>query len=144
MNTSKDCERVRMALMASLDGERDARSAPDQQHLSTCSSCRRWLEEMHAMTGRLHGLAYSNARTDLWTAVESRIREPEQPSLLRRLGPIAAIVLGWRALQLSVDLPIPLLHSLVPLAAAALAVRLLKGDPLAIETSAPELQKRGV
>jgi predicted anti-sigma-YlaC factor YlaD len=133
-----------MALMASLDGESDARSAPDQQHLSTCSSCRHWLEEMHAMTGRLHGLAYSNAQTDLWTTVESRIRQPEQRSLRQWLWPIAGVVLGWRALQLWVDLPIPLLHSLVPLAAAALAIWLLEGDPLAIETSAPELQKRGI
>jgi anti-sigma factor RsiW len=144
VNTSNDCERVRIALMASLDGERDARSAQDQQHLSTCSACRRWLEEMHAMTGRLQGLAYPSAQTDLWATVGSRIRQPEQPSLLRRLWPIAFIVLGWRALQLWVDLPIPLLHPLVPLAAAAVAVWLLEGDPLAIETSAPELQTRGV
>jgi hypothetical protein len=144
VNTSNDCERVRTALMASLDGESGARPAPDQQHLSTCSSCRRWLEDMHAMTGRLQGLAYPSAQTDLWATVESRIRQPEQPSLLNWLWPIAAVVLGWRALQLLVDLPLPLFHSLVPLAAAAVAVWLLKGDPLAIETSAPELQKRGI
>lgn len=154
MKTSTDCERVRMALMASLDGEGDVRSAPDQQHLSTCTSCRRWLEDMQAMAVRLHGLSYPNARTDLWTAVESRIRQPrlrqgygeagEQRSLLHRLWPIAAIVLGWRALQLSVDLPIPVLHPVVPLVAAIVALWLIEGDPLAIETSAPELQKRGV
>ena len=76
MKTSTDCERVRLTLMASLDGEDDVRSAPDQQHLSTCVSCRRWLEDMQAMAVRLHGLSYPNARTDLWTAVESRIRQP--------------------------------------------------------------------
>ena len=154
MKTSTDCERVRLTLMASLDGESDARSAPDQQHLATCASCRRWLEEMQAMTGRLHGLAYPDSQMDLWAAVESRIRQPrlrhgygeagEERSLLHRLWPVVAIVLGWRALQLFVDLPIPLLHPVVPFAAAIATLWLLEGDPLAIETSAPELQKRGI
>jgi predicted anti-sigma-YlaC factor YlaD len=154
VKTSTDCERVRLTLMASLDGESDARSAPDQQHLSTCESCRGWLEDMQAMTGRLHGLSYPAAQMDLWTAVGSRIRQPrlrqgygeagERRSLLHRLWPVVAIVLGWRAFQLFVDLPIPLLHPLVPLLAAVVAVWVLEGDPLAIETSAPELQKRGI
>ena len=154
MKTTTDCERVRLTLMASLDGESDARSASDQQHLSTCASCRRWLEDMQAMSGRLHGLSYPNAQMDLWTAVESRIRQSrlrqgygeagERRSLLHRLWPVLAIVLGWRALELFVDLPIPLLHPLVPLVAAVVAVWRLGGDPMAIATSAPELQKRGI
>ena len=57
MNTSTPCERVRIALMASLDGESDPQSAPDRQHLSTCSSCRRWLDDQQSMTGHLLGAA---------------------------------------------------------------------------------------
>lgn len=140
-----DCERVRMALMASLDGERDAQSASDHQHLSTCSSCQRWLNDLQSMTGQLQGLSYHPAPVDLWSAVESRIRDSENSlALPRRLWPIAATVLGWRALQLFVDLPLPELHACVPLVAMAVAVWLIAGDPLAIETSAPELEKRGV
>jgi hypothetical protein len=52
-------------------------------------------------------------------------------------------VLGWRALQLFVDVPIAMVHPLVPIAAAVAAVWLVMGDALAIQTSAPELQKRG-
>jgi hypothetical protein len=37
-----------------------------------------------------------------------------------------------------------MLHPLVPLAAAVAALWQISGDPLAIETSAPELQKRGI
>ncbi len=140
-----DCERVRTALMASLDGESDPPSAPDRQHVSTCSSCRRWLEDLQSMTGQLQGLAYQRASVDLWTAVEGRIRDAERGvALPHRLWPVAAAVLGWRALQLVVDLPIPELHPLVPLAATAAAMWLVAGDPLAIETSAPELEKGGV
>jgi hypothetical protein len=38
---------------------------------------------------------------------------------------------------------LPVLHPLVPLAAAVAALWQISGDPLAIETAAPELQKRG-
>jgi hypothetical protein len=144
VNTT-DCERVRLALMASLDGESDPQSVPDRQHLSTCSSCRRWLEDLQSMTQRLQGLSYRNAPVNLGTAVEGHIRNSEQSlALPRRLWPIGATVLGWRALQLFVDLPMPALHPLVPLVATVAAVWLVAGDPLAIKTTAPELEKRGV
>ena len=145
MNTSTACERVRIALMASLDGEGDPQSAPDRQHLSTCSSCRRWLEDLQSMTGQLQGLAYQSAPVDLWSAVEGRIRDAEPTlALPRRLWLIGVIVVVWRALQLFVDLPVPELHPFVPLMATTAAVWLVAGDPLAIATSAPELQKRGI
>ena len=57
---------------------------------------------------------------------------------------VAAFMLGWRALQLLIDLPFPLLHPLVPLACALAALWVIARDPLAIETFAPELQKRGI
>jgi predicted anti-sigma-YlaC factor YlaD len=144
VNTNTECERVRMALMASLDGESADRPAPEAEHLSTCSSCQHWLKDQQGLTGQLQGLSYPQAPVDLWAAVESRIHQPQQARLPRQLWLIVAIVLGWRALQLSVDLPIPVLHPLVPLVAALAALWLIAGDPLAIETSAPELQKRGI
>jgi anti-sigma factor RsiW len=144
VNTSTECERVRTTLMAALDGESDPRAAPDREHLSTCEPCRRWLADMQAMTGRLQGLAYPRGQVDLWPAVEDRLRHPDPGMALpRRLWPIGAAVLGWRALQLFIDLPLPVLHPLVPLAAAAAAMWLMAADPLAVQTSAPELQKRG-
>ena len=94
---------------------------------------------------RLQSLRYPQARQDLWPAVSERIQQlDEGASVVRRLLPIAALVIAWRALQLLFDLPLPLLHPIVPLAAAIWAVRQLAGDPLAIETSAPELYKRGI
>ena len=97
------------------------------------------------MTRQLQGLSYQSAPVDLWTAVEGQIRHFERSmAVSRRLWPIGALVLGWRALQLFIDLPIPVLHPLVPLAAAVAVVWLVAGDLLTIETSAPELQKRGV
>ena len=144
-NITTDCDRVRLTLMATLDGEIDPRSAADHQHLTTCASCQQWLEKLQAVSGQLQSLSYPRAQTDLWTAVESRITQSDRRrGLSRWLWPIGGVVLGWRALQLFVDLPAPLLHPLVPLAAMVAVVWLIVGDPLAIETSAPELQNRGV
>jgi hypothetical protein len=135
--------------MAALDGE----AVPDvtdsltdaRRHLSSCSSCERWSENLESMNSRFHAMSYPPSQVDLWAGVENRIRLPDA-SLTRthRLWLIGALVIAWRALQLMFDLPWPMLHPLVPLAAALAALWQISGDPLAIETAAPELQKRGI
>ena len=148
MNPSTDCERVRLHLMARRDGETVPEAAaphPDaEQHLAFCSSCSRWLQDLESMNSRFQGVSYADAHVDLWTALESRIR-PSEPRLpgTNRLALIGACGLGFRALQLMVDLPLPLLHPLVPMAVAAAALWQFAGDPLRIQTFAPELEKRG-
>ena len=135
---STDCERVRVAVMASLDGESDQPSGPDREHLSTCDGCGRWLVDLQSLTLQLQGLAYQPAPVDLWPSVERNLREARsQPTLWMA----AAAVVAWRALQLFVDLPVPALHPLVALLATAGAAWLIVGNPLTIETSAPELEK---
>jgi hypothetical protein len=131
--------------MAATDGEVDAASAADRDHLTGCSSCQQWLSDLEAMDGRLRRLAYPDARVDLWASVETRIREiEEKPDALRRLRVIGSLLVAWRLLQLLIDLPLPALHPLVPFAALAAALWQLAGDPLAVRTFAPELQKRGL
>ena len=77
--------------------------------------------------------------------MEGRLRVADSGSRIPRgLWPIGAAVCAWRALQLFVDLPAPELHPVVPLAAVAVVFWRLAVDPLAIETSAPELEKRGI
>jgi hypothetical protein len=145
VNTSTDCERVRIRLMASIDGEADPGSTAEGEHVSTCSACRQWLTSLESLSGQLHNLSYQDPRIDLWTLVRDRIHPPDQRApLAHQLWPIGVMVLGWRALQLFVDLPIPALHPLVPLAAAVAVMWRVGGDLLAIETSAPELQRRGI
>jgi anti-sigma factor RsiW len=138
------CERVRLRLMAALDGEIDAARAADREHLSGCSSCQQWVSDLEAMDGRLRRLAYPDARVNLWASVEAGIREVgAKPDATRRLWIIGSLVLAWRVLQLLIDLPLPALHPLVSFAAAAAALWQLTGDPLTVQTFAPELQKRG-
>ena len=147
MTTSTECERLRLERMAWFDGEGAALSEPQREHFSTCSSCQRWLAQFESMTAQLQDLEYPGNGTDLWTTVKTRIDQPDPtPWRTHRLWSIGALLLGGRALQLSVDLPIPLLQLLVPLAAASAIVILWKvaGDPLTIETWAPELRKGDV
>jgi hypothetical protein len=135
--------------MAALDGETapdvtDPRTDP-RQHLSSCSSCERWLKDLESMDSRFHAVSYPRPQVDLWAGVDDRIRLPDA-TLIRthRLWVIGALVIAWRALQLMFDLPLPMLHPLVALAAAVAALWQISADPLAIETAAPELQKRGI
>ncbi len=148
MNPSTECERVRLLLMAALDGEA-VPSAPDQrsdaqQHLTSCSSCHTWLRDLEAMNNRFQRVSYPDAHEDLWAGVEGRLRESTaRQQGMHRLWLIVALVLGWRALQLLIDLPFPALHPVVPLASAIAALWLIACNPFAIETFAPELHKRG-
>ena len=145
MNTNRSCETARAAFMAFSDGEGPARSADQESHFSTCADCRLWAEEMQSLTGRLNHLSYPAPEVDLWAAVEGKIRRRDEAHALPPLlWPVGAAALAWRAVQLSVDLPSPLLHSVVPLAALAATLWLLAKDPFAIETSAPEIEKRGI
>ena len=144
MTTPPDCERARMNLMASLDGERPVDSAGLREHVSSCASCQEWLNGLESLTARFQGISYDAAKVDLWPAVQNRIHRLDQTSHARQLWPIAAALVTWRALQLFMDLPLPALHMVVPLAAAAAVLWRIGGDRLRIETSAPELQERGI
>jgi hypothetical protein len=140
------CGHVRLKLMAAIDGEIDAASAADREHLSGCSSCQQWVRDLEGMDERLRRLAYPDARVDLWASVGTRIREIHprpDANATGRLWIIGSLLLAWRVLQLLIDLPLPALHPLVPLAAAVAALWQLAGDPFAVKTFASELQKRG-
>lgn len=149
MNHDIDCERARIRLMAALDeepvSERAESLADARHHLAACSACTEWLRTFESMNSRLQGVAYPRAEVDLWAAVERRISPPDaSQTTTRRLWFIGAAAMGWRTLQLLIDLPYPWVHPLVPLSCAIAALWLVARDPLAIETYAPELEKRGV
>lgn len=100
---------------------------------------------METTSKQLASLSYPAAHTDVWPAVESEIQRGETTRISPTVvGVMAAIILTWRALELAFDLPLPMLHALVPLLTTIGAAWWLAGDPLAIETSAPELKKGGV
>ena len=146
MNSGSDCDRVRLQLMAALDREtvEDVRGSDTDtdRHLASCSSCRGWLNDLESINTQFQSVAYPRLQVDLWAAVEGRIHESNMAApVIQRLWLIGVVVLVWRALQLLIDLPFPVWHPIVPLAAAIAALWQVSRDPLAIETFAPELQK---
>ncbi len=141
MNTN-DCDRVRMHLMASMDGEVEQGSSldADREHLSSCSACQQWLNELAGVTTAIDGLSYARPQRDLWPSVQAQLhRDRQSERMLRWLLPIGVLALAWRALQLF--LPLPELVSLVPVIAAVVLVARIGRGLLAIETWAPELRQ---
>ncbi len=141
-----DCDDVLIAAMSELDRETDgARPAWIHAHLSGCRGCRDAVAGMTRMHESLEHLTYVAPGVDLWPAVEARLL-PVGRSASRETLALALIVpaaLVWRALQVSLDLPLPVWNVVVPLAAAVIVLRWLAGDPLAISVSTPELQQEG-
>lgn len=148
MTQDAACERVRQQLMATVDGETaqlgTTTNADPRQHLEVCRSCAAWARQLESLDRRFLGLSYPEASQDLWPIVETRIHSPETNLSIGRLAALAGVLLCWRALQLLIDLPFPVLHPLVPLAAMLAALWLVARKPLSIVTFAPELQKRGL
>ncbi len=145
MNSHPECDRARLALMAWLDGETGGRSPSDDPHLAVCGSCQSWLAELQRTTARFEGIEYPRRQVDLWPGVAGRLRPRAQPQALpASIWLIVPVALVWRALQLSVDLPWPLVNSIVPLTVILVMLSRLSVNPLAIATSAPELEKRGI
>lgn len=142
MSISTECDRLRLEAMAAIDGDAGALSEAHRAHLSACADCRGWLVKLESTVARLEGIPYPDVQVSLWPAVEGRIR-PDDLKLPHGVSWMGALILGWRALQLSIDLPTPVLQLILPLATlAALAmVWKLAGDPLEVQTWAPELRK---
>lgn len=139
-----ECDDILIAVMSELDRETDGgRPAWIQGHLAGCAGCRGAVAGMTQMHANLERLTYDSPAADLWPAVEARL-PPGGRSAARETLALAVIVpaaLAWRALQMSLDLPMPVWNVVVPCAAAVIVLRWLAGDPLAISASTPELQQ---
>ena len=138
------CQKVLLAVMATLDGEEGPMSSREiDAHLDACAGCRESVARMKTVHARLASLAYDPAQIDLWPDIYSRILHDSQPHARERLAfaLIAVLCLVWRTAQLVFELPAPVFNGLVPLVAAMLILHWLAGDPLAINLSTPELQQ---
>lgn len=113
---------------------------------ASCEDCRRAVADMTRMHARLEQLTYDAPAADLWPGIEARLpaglRAPVSRERLA-LGLAIPALFAWRAAQLLFDLPLPVVNAVVPLVGAALALRWLAGDPLAISASTSNLQQEG-
>jgi predicted anti-sigma-YlaC factor YlaD len=141
------CEQVQMAATALLDGERaDLTSTEVEAHLAGCAECRTAVAALTTLQSRLNGFDYESLAVDVWPGVRNAITsgarqaQPERRFVLT----LALVLVLWRLAQLSIDLPAPVVNSVVPLALTVLVVWRAAGDPFAIQVTAHQLHREGV
>ena len=144
------CEQVQIAAMAHIDGERaDLTSAEVDAHLTGCAECRAAVAALTTLLSRLNGLddeALDSLDVDVWPAVHNAITSAGPPAQSERrfLLALASVLVLWRLAQLSIDLPAPVVNSVVPFALTVLVLWRVTGDPFAIQATADQLQHGGV
>lgn len=140
------CDEVRIAALARLDGE-PAGLAPGEveAHAAGCGACHAALADLAALHAALGRVDYERLDVDLWPAVRRRLapdasyRAAETGALLG----LAAALVAWRLAQLLLELPAPVVNSIVPLALIVVVLRRLTGDPFAIRSAPHVFQQEG-
>ena len=146
-NESLRCDDVQMAAMARLDGEPAGLTSDEiDAHVRGCDTCHAALADLTTLYAHLDRLDYDPLDVDVWPAVHRRIASSTPPRVRRERGAILALAVvlgGWRLAQLLLDLPAPVVNSVVPLVLIVVMLRRLTGDPFAIKVSSHQLQSEG-
>lgn len=135
---SLPCEDVRRAVWARLDAETATIANSDiDEHVSACPACLAAITAISRLNRDLARLEYERLEVDLWTRLEPDIagltsREGHDHRVFLALG---VVLVAWRLGQLLLDLPAPVVNSIVPLASVALVLWRLAGDPFALRAS---------
>jgi predicted anti-sigma-YlaC factor YlaD len=142
------CEQVQMAAMAHLDGERgDLTAAEVEAHLAGCAGCRAAVSTLTTLQSRMNRFDYERLDIDVWPGVREAMTagspQPEPQRKPRFVLVLASLLVVWRLAQLSVDLPAPVVNSVVPLALMVLVLWKVTGDPFAIQVTTQQLQREG-
>jgi len=144
MNTL-NCEAVRMASSAALDGHRGSlESAQLEEHLAQCGDCRREVEQLSGLMRLLDSQKRRALNDQLWSGIEARLTGQTSASRasrdLRLLVPTCVVLLAYKLFE---QLPV---HNtgfqikLVPLLMVIALFALLKENPFRINA---ELQVKG-
>jgi Putative zinc-finger len=137
-----------MAAMARLDGEPAGLTSEQvDAHIAGCAACQGALDGLTTLHANLNrGDYYDHLDVDLWPVIHRRV-DPRSPHPVLResvaiLG-LAAVLGGWRLAQLLLDLPAPVVNSVVPLAMIVVVFWRFAGDPFAIRVSPHQLEREG-
>lgn len=138
MTNRRACEDVRMAVWALRDGESASMGQAEvDDHLTTCAECRTAVAGIELLDRNLSRVHYERLDADLWPELRPAIAtlsRPERVSAGALLGLIAVLV-AWRIGQLLLDLPAPVVNSIVPFACVVFVLWRLVGDPFAISVT---------
>jgi anti-sigma factor RsiW len=134
--TNRTCDEVRMAAWALRDGESAAiNRAEIDDHVAACTECRLAVAEIERLDRDLSRVDYERLDVDLWPAIQPAIAPAARPERTGPLLGLIAVLVGWRVGQLLLDLPAPVVNSIVPLACVVFVLWRLAGDPFAIHVS---------
>ena len=146
-NDPTRCTEIQMAALARLDGEPTGLpAAAIDAHIAGCPTCQAALAGLSAVHSNLGRVDYERLETDLWPAVGPRLARRAPARAPRERGAIlglTAVLVAWRLAQLLLDMPAPVVNSVVPLVLTVLVLRRLFGDPFALRLSPHQLQERG-
>ena len=95
---------------------------------------------MTTLQSRMNRFDYEGLEIDVWPRVREAMTagspQPEPQRKPRFVLVLASLLVVWRLAQLSVDLPAPVVNSVVPLALMVLVLWKVTGDPFAIQVTA--------
>ena len=141
------CDDVQMAVLARLDGEAAVLTPADiDVHVASCNACRAAVGDLTTLHATLDRLVYGQLDVDLWPMVRSRMTTTSLHLLRRERGAIIGLTAGlgtWRLAQLLLDLPMPVVNSVVPLVLIILVLWRFTGDPFAIRVTPLQLGREG-
>ena len=141
----RPCEDVLLAAQALLDGERPGVTSREiQAHTADCAGCRAAVADLAMVHAALGRMDYEALDVDLWSGIRQQIalerRRSAPPQGAAILG-LSIVLIAWRVAQLLLDIPAPVINSVVPLAAVVVVLWRLAGDPFAVQLSLNQIQQ---
>ena len=135
--TSERCEKVRLAAMAALDGEKSPLSEQEiHEHLATCAACRAEVEQLQRAMAPLNRQKPRVFAEDVWPGVEAALRKQTAPAQPRREAYVFAVLglflLACKVLGVLPELGGNWLPKVLPLVAALVLFGVLKQNPFHI------------
>ena len=137
-NQRRACEDVLMAVWVLRDGEAASmRQSEIDDHVTTCAECRAAVAEIARLDRDLSRVDYERIDADLWPELRSTIVASSRPEKVSAgaLPGLIVVLVTWRVGQLLLDLPAPVVNSIVPLACIVFVMWRLVGDPFAIHAT---------
>lgn len=140
------CDEVQIAAMARLDGEAaPLTSEAVDAHVRGCETCRTALARLTEVHAQLNRAGFDDLDIDLWPAIHQQVasRSSRVSRETTAIFALAIALAAWRTAQLLVELPAPVVNSILPLAVIVLVLRQLTGDPFAIRADRQQLRHGG-
>jgi len=130
------CEDVLMSQMATADGEQPEFSMQQlSTHIATCANCQHELKQSQVLDQLLAGHTLSEARVELWPAIENRIAKRSSSAFhWRPFALIGLLLVVYKLLEMLPARDLGMAFKLVPLVIVVLLFVFIRENPFRINT----------